>query len=114
MTNDKNTTSDAHSETQTSHPHPIATGLGAAGGSVAGAAVGRSIIGGNVGAAIGGVAGAIAGGIAGNTVAQFAEEAIDEIQPTLGLGLGANDKPIELPRHYTWEELQALSKPQGD
>jgi len=113
MTNDKNPDSESQNETQTSHTHPIATGLGAAGGGVAGAAVGRSIIGGNVGAAIGGIAGAIAGGIAGNTVAEFAQEAIDEIQPTLGMGLGANDRPIELPRHYTWEELRALSTPHG-
>ena len=113
MTNDKNPHAEPQNETQTSDEHPIATGLGAAGGGVVGAAVGRSIIGGKVGAAIGGVAGAIAGGIAGNTVAEFAKEAIDEIQPAFGLGLGANDKPIELPRHYTWEELQALSKPQG-
>lgn len=111
MTNDNRPNSAP--ETETSHAHPLATGLGAAGGGVAGAAAGRSIIGGKVGAAIGGVVGAIAGGLAGNTVAEFAQEAIEEIQPVLGIGLGANDKPIELPRHYTWDELQALSKPQG-
>ena len=112
MTNDKNPTSQPQNENE-SHTHPIATGLGAAAGGVAGAALGNSTIGGKVGSAIGGVAGAIAGAIAGNTVAQIAAEAIDEIQPALGLGLGANDKPIQLPRHYTWEELQALSKPHG-
>lgn len=112
MANDNRSNSELP-ETETSHAHPILTGLGAVGGGVAGAAVGRSIIGGNVGAAIGGVTGAIAGGIAGNTVAEFAQEAIEEIQPALGMGLGANDKPIELPRHYTWGELQALSKPHG-
>jgi len=93
-------------------PHPLATSLGTVAGSVAGAALGRSIIGGKVGAAIGGVAGAIAGGASGNKLAEFAQEAIDEIQPS-GLGFGANDKPIELPRHYNWEELKARSKPQG-
>lgn len=91
--------------------HPIATGLGATGGGIAGAALGNSI-GGKVGAAIGGVAGAIAGGIVGNNIAEFAAEAIDELQPTLSLGLGADTKEIELPRHYSWEELQQLSKPQ--
>ena len=87
--------------------HPIATGLGAVGGGVAGVALGRSI-GGKFGAILGGVAGAIAGGIAGNTLT----ESIEEVSPT-GMRLGANHKPIELPKHFTWEELQALSKPQG-
>jgi phage tail tape-measure protein len=94
-----------------SDSHPLSTGLGAVGGSVAGAAIGGSI-GGKIGAAVGGVAGAIAGGIVGNTVGEIAEAAIGEIQPAIGLGLGADNKPIELPRHYTWKELQALSKPQ--
>ena len=97
---------------ETHESHPIATGLGAVGGGVAGAAIGNSV-GGKVGAAIGSIAGAIAGGIAGNAVADVASEAIAEIQPAIGLGLGANAKPVELPKHYTWEELQALSKPQG-
>ena len=96
----------------TSNAHPIATGLGAAGGGVVGAALGRSI-GGKLGAAIGGVAGAITGGVAGNQLAEYVEDFTEELQPTVGLGLGADRKPIELPRHYTWSELQALSKPQG-
>lgn len=102
-----------HPASEATDSHPLATSLGAVGGGVAGAALGRSLIGGKVGAAIGGITGAIAGGIAGNNIADFAEEAINEIQPTSGLGLGADTKPIELPRNYTWEELQALSKPQG-
>ncbi|RCJ37967.1 hypothetical protein A6770_40005 [Nostoc minutum NIES-26] len=96
----------------TSKSHPLATGLGAVGGGVAGAALGRSIAG-KVGATLGGVAGAITGGVAGNKLAEYAEEFIEELQPTVGLGLGADNKPIELPRHYSWEELKALSKPQG-
>lgn len=92
--------------------HPIAASLGAVAGGVAGAALGRSISG-KVGAAIGGVAGAIAGGVAGNQLALYTEEFIEQLQPTTGLGLGADDKPIELPHHYSWEELQALSKPQS-
>lgn len=91
------------------HSHPVATGLGAVGGGVAGAAIGDSV-GGKVGAAVGSVAGAIAGGILGNKVAGIAQEAIAELQPSLGLG--ADMKPVELPRHYSWEELQALSQPQ--
>ncbi len=113
MINKEPATSNQENENQTtSNAHPMATGLGAVGGGIAGSALGRSI-GGKVGAAIGGVAGAITGGVAGNKLAQYAEEFIEELQPTIGLGLGADDKPIELPRHYTWEELQALSKPQG-
>ncbi|WP_445632548.1 glycine zipper domain-containing protein [Nostoc sp. DSM 114161] len=112
--NEEHSTSNPENENQTApNPHPITTGLGAAAGGIAGAALGRSI-GGKVGAAIGGVAGAITGGVAGNKLIEYAEEFIEELEPTIGLGLGANDKPIELPSHYSWEELQALSKPQGD
>ncbi|MEH2362674.1 hypothetical protein [Nostoc sp.] len=93
-------------------PHPLTTSLGAVGGGVAGAALGRSI-GGKMGAAIGVVAGAITGSVAAKKLVEYAGEFIEELQPTIGLGLGANHKPIELPRHYSWEELQALSKPQG-
>ena len=106
-----NPESNSHQTASESSANPVATGLGATGGGIAGASLGNSIAG-KVGAAIGGVAGAIAGGIAGNQIAEFAEKAIDEIQPTLGLGLGANTKPVELPQHYSWEELQQLSKPQ--
>jgi len=100
-----------HPATEETDSHPIATSLGAVGGGVAGSALGRSI-GGKFGAIAGGIAGAIAGGIAGNTLAEFTDEVTEEISPT-GMGLGANHKPIELPRHFTWEQMQALSKPQG-
>lgn len=92
---------------------PLATGLGVVGGGFAGAALGRSI-GGKMGAAIGGLAGAITGGLAANKLAGYVGEFAEELEPTVGLGLGANHKPIELPSHYSWEELQALSKPQGE
>ena len=99
----------------TSHEaHPIATGLGAVSGGVIGTALGRSINK-NIGAAVGGVVGGIAGGIAGNAVAEISETVIAQIaqgQPS-GMGVGADNKPVELPRHYSWDELQALSKPQG-
>ena len=100
-----------NAQEENSDSHPIATGLGAVGGGAAGAAVGNSV-GGKLGAAIGSVAGAIAGGILGSKVAEIAQEAIEEIQPSLGLA--ADTKPVELPRHYSWEELQTLSKPQSD
>ena len=99
-----------NAQDENSNNHPIATGLGAIGGVAAGAAVGNSVSG-KLGDAIGGVAGAIAGSIVGNTIAEVAQEAIKEIQPSLGLG--ADTKPVELPKHYSWEELQALSKPQS-
>ena len=101
-----------NSDSEATDSH-IATGIGAVGGGAAGAALGRSIIGGKMGAAIGGIAGAIAGAVAGNKLAEFTEEATEELNPNVGLKLAANNKPVELPRHYTWEELQALSKPQG-
>ncbi|AVH65753.1 MULTISPECIES: hypothetical protein [Nostoc cyanobionts] len=112
MTNDEPQIESQQIGSVATDSHPIATSLGAVGGGAAGAALGHSI-GGKVGAAIAGVAGAIVGGVAGNQLAGYTEEFIEELQPTIGLRLGANDKPIELPRHYTWEELQALSKPQG-
>jgi outer membrane lipoprotein SlyB len=93
-----------------SSSHPMATGLGAIGGSVAGAAIGDSV-GGRVGATLGAVAGAIAGSIAGNALAEIAEEVAQEVNETIGLDLGADKKEIELPRHYSWDELRALSKP---
>lgn len=55
---------------------------------------------------------AIAGGVAGNKLAEFALEVTEELDPTLGLKLGTNNEPVELLCHYSWEELQALSKPQ--
>ncbi|MHC0061356.1 hypothetical protein ACWATR_00295 [Nostoc sp. UIC 10890] len=113
MIGEEHSTSNQENENQTPpNTHPIATGLGAAGGGIAGAALGRSM-GGKIGAAIGGVAGAIAGGVAANKLVGYTEQFIEELQPTVGLGLGADHKPIELPSHYSWEELQALSKPQG-
>ncbi|MEH2247786.1 glycine zipper domain-containing protein [Nostoc sp.] len=111
--NEEQSANNPQDEIQTNpNTHTIATGLGAAGVGVVGAALGRSI-GGKLGAAIGGVAGAITGSVVGNQLAEYVEEFTEELQPVIGLGLGANHKPIELPRHYTWEELQALSKPQG-
>ncbi len=89
----------------------IAEEVGAVGGGILGAAIGKSVKG-NVGAVIGGVAGAIAGGMATNAAANFTQELLQETQPSLSLGWGADQKSIELPKHYTWEELQALSKPQ--
>lgn len=97
------------STSEPSKSHLIATGLGAAGGGITGAAIGKSVAG-RLGAAVGGVAGALVGSIAGEALAELTEEA----EKSLELGLGADNKEVELPRHYSWEELQALSKPQGE
>ncbi len=91
--------------------HGIATGLGAAGGGIAGVAIGESVAG-KIGAVVGGVAGAIVGSIAAESLLSLAEDANESLG--LGLGLGADTKEIELPQHYSWEELQALSKPQRE
>lgn len=52
-----------------SQPHPIGTGVGAAGGAVVGAAMGASV-GGPVGAVVGGAIGAAAGAMTGQSVAE--------------------------------------------
>lgn len=98
---------------ESSNSHLIASGIGAASGGLVGAALGKSV-GGKVGAAVGGIAGAIAGEMAANALTEFTGEVIEETSPALSLGLGADNKPIELPNHYSWDELQALSKPQAN
>jgi outer membrane lipoprotein SlyB len=85
--------------------HSVAAKVGAAGGGAAGVALGKSVAG-RVGAVVGGVVGAIAGTKAVEALSDFAVEASES------LGLGADAREVELPKHYSWEELQALSKPQ--
>ena len=84
------------------------TGLGAAGGGVAGAAIGKTL-GGNKGARLGAIAGAGAGGIVGEVIADDLKAEEQRIAETLGFAKGEN----EIPAHYSWEELQALSRPQN-
>jgi outer membrane lipoprotein SlyB len=113
MENDKVQNSETQNTTPSStEADSITTGLGIVAGGVIGATLGHAINK-KLGTEIGGVVGAITGGIAANQVADFAEAVVKEVQPTIGMGLGADQKPIECPRHYSWEELQALSKPQG-
>ncbi|HEY9624259.1 MAG TPA: glycine zipper domain-containing protein [Crinalium sp.] len=115
MINEQNEPIEQSSDaTESANPHTVAKGIGAASGGLTGAAIGKSV-GGKLGATVGGIAGAIAGGMAGEAIAEFTEDLIQEISPSLSLGLGADTKEIELPAHYSWEQLQALSKPQrGD
>lgn len=88
------------------HGHNLETGIGAAGGGVAGAALGK-IIGGKAGTVVGAVAGAVAGGIIGDAVSDDVEELERKAMETLGVAKGEN----EVPRHYSRDELAALSKP---
>ena len=103
---------DAAMSEPTGHQPSLASAIGTVGGGVAGAAIGHSLIGGKLGTAIGVVLGAVAGGVTGDKLAESLARVTGEIDPTMGLKLGANDDPVNLPAHYTWAELQALSKPQ--
>ena len=85
----------------------LETGLGAAGGGVAGAAIGKTL-GGNKGAMLGAIAGAIAGGMVGEVVADDLKAEEQRVAETLGFAKGED----EILAHYSWEELQARSKPQ--
>ena len=95
--------------TQQPKHNALETGIGAVGGGVAGAAIGGKLIGGKTGAALGAIAGAVVGGVAGEVVGEDLEELEKKAMETLGEAQGEN----EILAHYSWEELQALSKPQS-
>jgi hypothetical protein len=57
--------------------HPVATGIGSAGGGVAGAAIGTTV-GGPVGTVVGGVIGAIAGGYAGKAAGEVIDPTVED------------------------------------
>ncbi len=87
--------------------HGMEKGIGAVGGSVAGAAVG-----GKLGGKTGAVVGAIAGAVVGGTVGEAAIEDLKELERKAMKALGEAPGENEILAHYSWEELQALSKPQ--
>ena len=87
----------------------LETGIGAVGGGVAGAAIGGKLIGGKTGAALGAIAGVVVGGVAGDVVGEDLEVLEKKAMETLGEAQGEN----EILAHYSWDELQALSKPQS-
>lgn len=89
------------------HRHAVEAGVGAASGGLVGAFVG-SAMGGKRGGLLGAIAGALAGGIAGETLGDDLIALEQQAAEVLGEAAGEN----ELPAHYTWEQLQALSKPQ--
>lgn len=89
--------------------HSLETEIGAVGGGVVGAAVGSKLIGGKTGAVMGAIAGAIVGGAVGDIVGEDLEELEQKAMKTLGEAPGEN----KIPAHYSWEELQTLSKPQS-
>ncbi len=92
--------------TQSEH-HPLKTAIGAVSGGVLGALIGRGVAG-KGGGTVGALAGAVAGGLLGDTVA---DDLIDLEQQAAEV-LGEAPEENELPAHYSWEQLQALSKPQ--
>jgi outer membrane lipoprotein SlyB len=101
------TPSDTHPSAPSSKHHPLAAGIGAATGGVAGAAVGRAV-GGHPGSLVGAIAGAVTGGMVGNTMTDDLKAIEHEVAETLGEAAHED----ELPAHYSWEQLQALSRPQ--
>ncbi len=88
--------------------HSLETGIGAVGGGVAGAAIGSKLIGGKTGAVVGAIAGAVVGGAVGEVVGEDLEQLEQKAMEVLGEAQGEN----EILAHYSWDELQALSKPQ--
>ena len=86
----------------------LETGIGAVGGGVAGAAIGSKLIGGKTGAVVGAIAGAVVGGAVGDVVGEDLEQLEQKAMEIFGEAQGEN----EILAHYSWSELQALSKPQ--
>jgi outer membrane lipoprotein SlyB len=100
---------DGRQGAQQQSSHALEQGLGAIAGGALGAAVGKGL-GGNAKAAVGAIAGAVAGGLVGEALADDLQE--KEQQAMQLLGLAADEG--ELPAHYSWEDLQQLSRPQSD
>lgn len=90
----------------TQHRHAVEAGVGATSGGLVGAFVG-SAVGGKRGGLLGAIAGALAGGIAGETLGDDLIALEQQAAEVLGEAADEN----ELPTHYNWEQLQALSKP---
>ncbi|GAB4551420.1 MAG: hypothetical protein Tsb0014_45660 [Pleurocapsa sp.] len=84
------------------------TGIGAIAGGIAGAVAGNKLIGGKTGTVVGAIAGAVVGGTTGDVVIEDLEALERKAMETLGEAPGEN----EILAHYSWEELQTLSKPQ--
>lgn len=99
-----------HDEQQPDSPehHPIGTSISAAAGGVVGGLVG-SAVGGKQGGVWGALAGAVVGGLAGDTVSADLIALEQQASELLGEAPGED----ELPAHYSWDELQALSKSQS-
>ncbi|MGB7414422.1 MAG: glycine zipper domain-containing protein [Thermosynechococcaceae cyanobacterium] len=92
---------------QDAEHHLLKTGLGAAAGGVTGSLLGRAV-GGKRGGMMGAIAGAVAGGLVGDAVADNLVALEQQAAEMLGEAPGED----ELPAHYSWEQLQTLSKPQ--
>ena len=90
--------------TQQPKHNALETGIG-----VAGAAIGSKLIGGKTGAIVGAIAGAVVGGAVGDVVGEDLEQLEQKAMEVFGEAQGEN----EILAHYSWSELQALSKPQS-
>ena len=81
--------------------------IGAVSGGVVGAVVGSAI-----GGKSAGVMGAVVGAIAGDLLGDATADDLIALEQRAAEVLGEAPEEDELPAHYSWEQLQALSKPQ--
>lgn len=92
--------------------NPLAIGIGAAGGGAIGATIGTAV-GGKKTGIVGAVAGAVTGALIGDAVAEdLIVEDLIALEQRAAEALGEAPSEHELPDHYSWQQLQALSKPQ--
>lgn len=104
--NEENKHLENRESTQNQQGLSLETGIGAVGGGIVGAAIGNKLVGGKPATAIGAIVGAVAGGSLGNTVGEDIEAFAQKTLETIGQAPGEN----EIPLHYSWEELAALSQ----
>ncbi len=105
MANGAKPDSDGAQRSQSSHT--LETGIGAVSGGVVGGVIGSAIAGRK-----GGVVGAIAGAVTVGVLADANSDELKALEQQAAELLGEAPSEKELPAHYSWEQLQALSKPQ--
>ncbi|MGB3299885.1 MAG: glycine zipper 2TM domain-containing protein [Phormidesmis sp.] len=84
---------------------PLGAGLGAAGGGAVGALLGR-LVAGKGGEVLGAIAGAVAGGYIGDT----STEDLIALEHHVAEILGEAPGEFKMPKHYSRDELQRLSR----
>ncbi len=87
--------------------HLLEASISAVSGGVAGALIGRAA-GGKQAGIVGAVAGAVTGALIGDAVG----DDLLALEQRAAEALGEAPEEDELPAHYSWKQLQALSKPQ--